>query len=164
MLKNPLKLSLIGTLAAILLVVGYKLAKPALFKKMYAEGKEQFLPFVITVLGIVFIDLLWGIALGMVIAIFMILLRNNFKIPYKIEKEQTGDKEKLKITLPKDVTFLKKAAIQNSLSSIKDGTIVEVDASQSELIHPDVTEIFEDFQINAKTRNIQVNIIGSIKK
>ncbi len=154
----------LGTLAAILLVVGYKLAKPALFKKMYGEGKEQFLPFVITIAGIVFIDLLWGIALGMVIAIFMILFRNNFKIPYKIEKEQDGSKDKLKITLPKDVTFLKKAAIQNSLLAIQDGAVVEIDASKSELIHPDVTEIFEDFKINAATRNIEVNIIGSIKK
>jgi len=154
----------LGTLAAILLVVGYKLAKPALFKKMFKGGTEQFLPFIITILGIVLIDLLWGIGLGMVVAIFMILLRNRFKIPYKIEKSYLEGQEKLTITLPKDVTFLKKAAIQNSLSAIKDGAIVEVDASKSQLIHPDVTEIFEDFQVNAQTRNIQVNIIGSINK
>ena len=100
----------------------------------------------------------------MVVAIFMILLRNRFKIPYKIKKSYLEGQEKLTITLPKDVTFLKKAAIQKSLSAIKDGAIVEVDASKSELIHPDVTEIFEDFQVNAQTRNIQVNIIGSINK
>ena len=154
----------LGTLAAILLVVGYKLAKPALFKKMYKGGNEQFFPFVITILGIVLIDLLWGIALGMVIAIFMILLRNRFKIPYKIEKDYVEGQEKLTITLPKDVTFLKKAAIQKSLEAIKDGAAVDIDASKSEIIHPDVAEIFEDFQINATTRNIEVNIIGSLKK
>jgi len=154
----------LGTLAAILLVVGYKLAKPTLFKKMYGQGWEQFLPFVVTILGIVLIDLLWGIGIGMVVAIIMIMLRNNFKIPYKVDKEHIGEKEKLKITLPKDVTFLKKATIQRSLSEIEDNSIVEIDASASQLIHPDVTEIIEDFQTNALTRNIQVNIIGSIKK
>ena len=153
----------LGTLAAILLVVGFKLAKPSLFKKMYKGGTEQFLPFIITILGIVLIDLLWGIALGMVVAIIQILLRNRFKIPYKIKKDYIEGHQKLTITLPKDVTFLKKAAIQKSLASIKEGSVVEVDASRSKLIHPDVTEIFEDFQISAEARDIEVKIIGSIK-
>ena len=48
----------LGVLAAILLVVGYKLAKPALFKRMYREGMGQFIPFVVTIVGIVFTDLL----------------------------------------------------------------------------------------------------------
>jgi len=153
----------LGVLAAILLVVGYKLAKPALFKKMYGQGWEQFLPFIITILGIVFMDLLKGIAIGMVVAIFMLLLRNNLKIPFKVKQEEVGGKKKIKITLPQDVTFLKKAAIQKSLLSVKDDSIVEIDASKTELIHPDVTEIFEDFQTNAISRDIKVNIVGSIK-
>lgn len=162
----PKVLSMIpyGTLAAILLVVGYKLAKPALFKKMYDQGWEQFFPFVVTILGIVLIDLLYGIAIGMAVAIFMILLRNNFKIPYKFKKEHKGENETLRITLPRDVTFLKKAAIQKSLAEISNGTIVEIDASESELIHPDVTEIIEDFQVSALNRGIEVKIIGTIKK
>lgn len=154
----------LGTLAAILLVVGYKLAKPALFKKMYQNGNEQFYPFVITILGIVFIDLLWGIGIGMVLAVFMILFRNNFKVPYKFKKEHVGDHDEVKITLPRDVTFLKKAAIQKVLSETKDNSIVEINATESELIHPDVTEIIENFQINAVERNIEVKIIGQIKK
>jgi MFS superfamily sulfate permease-like transporter len=163
-IPNVLNYIPLGTLAAILLVVGYKLAKPALFIKMYKGGNELFFPFVVTILGIVLIDLLWGIGLGMVLAVFMILLRNNLKVPYKFKKEHIGDQDKLKITLPKDVTFLKKAAIQKSLSSIENISIVEIDASKSKLIHPDVSEIIEDFQVNAAARNIEVVIIGSIRK
>ncbi|NQX96575.1 MAG: SulP family inorganic anion transporter [Flavobacteriales bacterium] len=152
----------LGVLAAILLVVGYKLAKPALFKKMYKDGLGQLIPFVVTVLGIVFTDLLMGIALGMVVAIF-IILRNNFKIPYKMQRENLEGKEKIRIVLSEDVTFLNKASIQKSLAEIPDNTSVEIDAKNTHFIHHDVIEIIEDFEINAKNRNIKTLIIDLYK-
>jgi MFS superfamily sulfate permease-like transporter len=72
-LLNKIPLSV---LAAILLTVGYKLAKPALFKKMYELGWKQFIPFTVTVLGIVFIDLLYGIGLGLLVGIIVILMKS----------------------------------------------------------------------------------------
>ena len=63
----------LSVLAAVLFIVGYKLAKPALFKKMWDLGWKQFLPFIVTVLGIVFIDLLYGIGLGLAVGIAVIL-------------------------------------------------------------------------------------------
>ncbi len=157
-IPRVLNLIPLGVLAAILLVVGYKLAKPALFKKMYKEGLEQFIPFVVTIVGIVLIDLLMGIALGMVIAVF-IILRNNFRVPYKLQRNKLEGKEKLNIVLSEDVSFLNKASILKFLAEIPDNTHVVIDAKQNHFIHRDVIEIIEYFQISAKNRNIEVEVI-----
>jgi MFS superfamily sulfate permease-like transporter len=149
----------LGVLAAILLVVGYKLAKPALFKKMYSEGWGQFIPFIITIIGIVFTNLLTGIGLGMIVAIF-IILKNNFNIPFEVQREDLEGKDNIKIILSEDVTFLNKASILKMLNQIPDNTSVEIDASNTKFIHFDVIEIIQDFEINAKTRNIKVIMIN----
>ncbi len=148
-----------AVLASILLVVGFKLAKPELFKKMYKEGMGQFAPFMVTILGILFIDLLGGIALGLSVAIF-IVLKNNLTIPFKILKSKVLANKKVKMVLSQDVTFLNKAAILTSLASIPDGGKVIIDASNTHFIHYDVLEIFEDFETNAHSRNITVEKIG----
>jgi MFS superfamily sulfate permease-like transporter len=158
LIPNILNLIPLATLAAILLVVGYKLAKPALFKKMYAQGTGQFAPFLITILGIVLTDLLVGIFLGLVVAV-SIILYNNFRIPYRLKRENLEGKDNIKIMLSEDVTFLNKASIQRTLGQIPDNTKVEIDASNTHFIHPDVIEIIEDFVINAETRDIEVNVI-----
>ena len=157
-IPNVLNLIPLGVLAAILFVVGYKLAKPALFKKMYSQGLGQFIPFVVTIIGIVFTDLLMGIALGMVVAIF-IILRNNFKVPYKMQSKNLVGKEEIRIVLSEDVTFLNKASILKSLAEIPDNTHVIIDATQNHFIHHDVIEIIENFEISAKIRNIKLEVI-----
>jgi len=148
----------LGVLAAVLLVVGYKLAKPSLFKKMYVDGLGQFIPFTITVLGIVFTDLLMGIGLGMAVAIF-IILKNNFRIPFKLQKENLEGKHDIRIVLSEDVTFLNKASVLKALDQIPEGTVVEIDASHTKFIHYDVVEIIEGFVISAEHRNIEVTIV-----
>ncbi len=157
----PMVLNMIplGVLAAVLLVVGYKLANPALFKRMYAEGLGQLIPFVVTVLGIVFTDLLTGIGLGMVVAIF-IILRNNFKVPFKMHRAELEGKDKIRIELSEDVTFLNKASILKSLDEIPNNVSVEIDASNTKFIHFDVIEIIENFEVGAVSRNIDVTIIN----
>ncbi len=152
----------LGTLAAILLLVGYKLTRPSLFKMMYSQRKGQFIPFLVTIVGIILTDLLTGIALGMVVAIF-IILRNNYKIPYKMREENLEGKEEIVIVLSEDVTFLNKASIQKSLEQIPDGKSVTIDASNTHFIHFDVFEIIEDFKINAISRGIQVTLVDLYK-
>jgi MFS superfamily sulfate permease-like transporter len=161
-IPNILNVIPLGVLAAILLLIGYKLAKPALFKKMYNQGFGQFLPFIVTILGIVFTDLLRGIGLGMIVAIF-IILRNNFTIPFKMQKENLEGKDRIKIVLSEDVSFLNKASILKTLNQLPDHTSVEIDARNAKFIHLDVIEIIEDFQVNAKLRNIKVKIIDLYK-
>lgn len=158
-IPNVLNMIPLGVLAAILLVVGYKLAKPELFKRMYREGLGQLIPFLITIIGIVFIDLLMGIALGMVVAVF-IILRNNYKVPYKMLTENLTGKDKIKIVLSEDVTFLNKASILKALDQIPDNTHVVIDASNTKFIHFDVVEIIENFIESAKNRNITVDVIN----
>ena len=149
-----------ATLAAILFVVGYKLAKPALFKKMYKQGWGQFLPFLVTVIGILLTDLLMGIGMGIIVAIF-IILRNNFKVPFELSGNMIDNKTKqYTITLSEDVTFLNKASVLNTLSQIPDQSHVVIDGSKTQFIHHDVIEIFEDFAINAKAREIKLIVKG----
>lgn len=155
-IPKVLNLIPLGTLAAILFIVGYKLAKPALFKKMFKEGMGQFVPFVITVAGIVFTNLLLGIILGMCVAIF-IILRNNFKVPYKMNKNNGSSI--FTMVLAQDVTFLNKANILNTLNEFPNNSKVIIDASNTKFIHHDVIEIIEDFLVNAKVRNIDVETI-----
>ena len=154
-LLNTIPLS---CLAAILLVVGYKLTNIGLFKQMYRDGWEQFVPFIITILGIVFTDLLIGITMGMVVAIF-IILRNNFRIPFHLQEEILEGKEHIHITLSADVTFLNKANIQQLFAQIPDDKNVTVDASKSRFIHHDVLEIINDFETSCPSRNITIEVI-----
>ncbi|WP_062054815.1 SulP family inorganic anion transporter [Aquimarina longa] len=159
LIPKLLNLIPLATLGAILLTVGYKLAKPTLFKKMFERGPELFIPFVVTVVGIVTTDLLMGIAMGMIVSVFTIL-RNNYKIPFKQEKKNTAEaKNKIKIKLSEDVTFLNKASIQKSLMEIPEHASVEICALDSHFVHPDIVEIIQNFETNAKEKNINVSII-----
>lgn len=158
----PVVLNMIplATLAAILLVVGYKLAKPALFKKMYRLGKYQFIPFIVTIIGIVFTDLLTGIGLGMGVAIFFILL-NNLRNPYFFTEEMhSKDGDSLLIRLSEDVSFLNRASIMKTLDEIPPHTKVIIDATRSVNIDYDVYEIIKDFEKKAALNHIDLTIKG----
>ncbi|MDA0898608.1 MAG: SulP family inorganic anion transporter [Bacteroidetes bacterium] len=157
----PAVLNLIplAALAAILLIVGYKLAKPSMIVDMWKKGSNEFIPFAVTVLGIVLTDLLMGIALGLVVAIVSILW-DNFKVPYKFDIRDYKAGAPIKIEFSEVVSFLNKASIQQTLNTIPAGSKVVLDASQTLRMHPDVHEIIEEFQVNAATRDITVSLIG----
>lgn len=153
----------LASLACILFVVGYKLAKPALFKAMLKLGAAQYVPFLVTIAGIVFTDLLKGIILGCIVAIF-ILLRNNFKNAFFLHKEQNEDGHNVKMKLSEEVSFLNKANILNELNEIPENSIVEIDMSNSVAIDYDVLEIIDNYRINAESKNIKLNIISRGEK
>ena len=158
-IPHILNLVPLASLAAILFIVGYKLAKPALFKQMYAMGRSQFVPFMVTILGIVFTDLLMGIALGLVVAI-MNILWNNYRIPYHFDPENYQSGAPITIELAEDVSFLNKASILRTLNKLPDNTHVVIDGNKTKTIHPDVVEIIEDFRQNAETRGIVIETVG----
>lgn len=162
-IPNILNMIPLSSLAAILIVVGYKLAKPSLFKKMFAAGKSEFVPFMVTILGIIFTDLLIGILLGLTVGIFQILY-NNFRKPYVVETISENGATKLKLELSENLTFLNKASIIETISHIPDDTDIRIDASRSHFIHPDIIEILEDFKQNAEFRGIKLEIIGLDKE
>jgi len=162
-IPKVLNLIPLASLAAILFVVGYKLAKPVVFKQMYRLGIEHFAPFMVTILGIIFTDLLIGIILGLVVAVMYILF-NNFKKPFLFESDKHLKDGVLRIELAEDVTFINKASILNTLSQIPDGSRVVIDASKSINICQDVIEIIEEFQMSAEYRNIDVTIKSREKR
>jgi MFS superfamily sulfate permease-like transporter len=149
----------LATLAAILFVVGFKLAKPSVFTKMFRQGPDQFVPFMVTVGGIVFTDLLVGIGLGMVVAVLVILFE-NFRLPFEITNVPQERGERVQIALAQQVTFLNKASVLKTLDSIPDDSSVEIDASESVFVHPDVVELIDNFVIGAEAKNIEVVVHG----
>jgi MFS superfamily sulfate permease-like transporter len=161
----PFLLNLIplASLAAILFLVGYKLSKPALFKQMYKLGQSHFVPFMVTILGIVFTDLLMGIGMGLAVAIFYVLF-NNYKKPFLFEKDEHMKDGVIRLALAEDVTFINKASIQRTLSQIPDGARVVIDASKSINIDYDVIEIIDEFEVNAKHRGIHLTVIERERK
>jgi len=159
LLPTIMNLIPLATLAAILLVVGYKLAKPSIFKKMFSQGLGQFVPFVATVGGIVFTDLLMGIGLGLLVAVVVILFQ-NYRLPFQIRNLPHERGEIVRIALAQQVTFLNKASVLKTLDSIPSESSVEIDASESVFIHPDVVEIINNYGVRAKTKAIDVVVIG----
>ena len=145
----------LASLAAILFVVGYKLAKPSLFASMYSKGMQMFVPFVLTILGIVFTDLLIGIGMGMVVAIVMSKW-GNFSKPFTIEKVPGN----IKIILSENVTFANKAGIQKVLNEAVPNSTVTVDGSASKNLHPDVIEIIDDYKSNASDKGVKVELVN----
>lgn len=152
LIPNLLNKIPLATLAAILLVVGYKLAKPGLFKKAWSRGFEQFVPFLVTIVSIVFTDLLVGIAIGFAMAIFFVL-KNHYSIPFIVDDELTEDGH-ITVKLGEDVSFLKKASLRKFFASIPDSRHVTIDARKTYFIHRDVIDIIEDFQVGAQYRDI----------
>lgn len=158
-IPNLLNLIPYGSLAAILMVVGYKLAKPSLFKQMWKSGRAQFIPFIITILGIIFTDLLIGIALGMAVAIVHILW-HNYKMPYFFDPSKHKEGEPIRIQLAEHVTFLNKAGVLRTLDQLPTDSHVIIDASKNVSMHPDVVEIIDDFCTTAENKNITIEKLG----
>jgi len=159
LIPNLLNMIPLATLASILFVVGYKLAKPSLFKQAYKQGWEQFVPFITTVIGILLTDLLKGIGIGMAVAIFYIL-RNNFRNSfYHIKVGDWKEHEHL-IVLSEEVSFLNKGSILQMLNDIPANSKVVIDGTKSKSVHYDVIEIIQNFQIHAKIIGITVEVKG----
>ncbi|WP_346752425.1 SulP family inorganic anion transporter [Splendidivirga corallicola] len=150
----------LAVLACILFVVGYKLAKPSLFKHMYKLGWDQFAPFVITILGIVFTDLLKGIAMGFIVSL-VILLRNSFKNSHFLHKEVINNgRKKVKMTLAEEVTFINKGAILKALNNLPAGTQLTIDMSKSVGIDYDVLEIIDNYKNTSGNKGIEVKLVN----
>jgi len=156
-LLNKIPLSV---LAAILLVVGYKLAKPALFVKMYGMGWKQFVPFVVTVLGIIFTDLLVGIGLGLGVGIIVILLKSYQNSHFLHIEDKSNGVHKIKMTLAEEVTFFNKGAILKELDQLPNDTYLELDVRNTRYLDNDIIEILDDFIEKARNRNIHIKLVS----
>ncbi len=154
----------LASLAAVLLMVGYKLAKPELFKKMYKLGWEQFVPFLATVVGILLTDLLKGITIGMLFGIFYTLRHSYRNSHYMKETVTTEEGHQVHhLVLAEEVSFFNKASVIKELEEIPENSKVIIDCSNSKSISYDVVELIRDFRSNAKTKNIAVETVNFIE-
>jgi MFS superfamily sulfate permease-like transporter len=150
----------LAALAAILIMIGLKLASPKVFKHMWHNGRFQFIPFVVTVLAVVFTDLLKGVGVGLAVSILFIL-RGNMKLAYFFRKDKHTEGETIKMKLAQEVSFLNKAAIKQTLVHLPANSHVIIDASETIYIDHDVLELIRDYyQFSSKEKNIKVDLLG----
>jgi SulP family sulfate permease len=163
-IANVLNMIPLASLAAILLIVGYKLAKPSLFMQMYKLGWEQFVPFVATVVAILLTDLLMGIGIGLVVGIFY-TLRHSYRNSYQWKKitTTTEGKNVHHLILAEEVSFFNKANIVKALDGIPSDSKVIIDCTNSKAIAYDVVELIKNYESNAKTKNITVEKVNFIE-
>lgn len=150
----------LSVLAAVLLVVGYKLAQPATFARMYKLGRKQFVPYMVTVLGIVFTDLLVGIGMGLFVGVIVTLFK-SYKNSHFLHKEgEEVDDGKIKMTLAEEVTFFNKGAIRKELDGVPSNSRLELDVRNTVFLDHDIVEILDDFNAKAKEENIEIKLIS----
>jgi MFS superfamily sulfate permease-like transporter len=143
----------LAALAMILIFVGYKLTTPKIFKSVFAKGYSQFLPFIITIISILATDLLTGVLIGFVFGIFFVIKSNMHKAVLMVQEN-----EEYLVRFNKDVSFLNKPILKNTLSKIPNDSHLTIDGSRSIFIDNDILEIIEDFIVSAKTKNIRVTV------
>jgi MFS superfamily sulfate permease-like transporter len=147
-----------ATLAAILIMIGFKLASFSVFKHVWQKGKHQFLPFVVTVVAVVFTDLLKGVGIGLVFSVYFIL-KGNMKLAYFFKKEQHHEGETIFMDLAQEVSFLNKAAIKQTLAHLPAGSNLVIDASNTVYIDHDILEMLRDFlTVGSKDKGIHVSL------
>lgn len=163
-IPNILNLIPLAALAAVLILTGYKLAKISIFKEMWTNGKYQWWPFIITVVAVVFTDLLTGVGIGLAASIFAIL-RGNMKNTYFFHRKEYHEGDVIYIKLSQEVSFLNKGSIKLTLDHLPENSKVVIDATDTAYIDFDVQEIIQDFlKVNAPAKNIQFKLRGFQEK
>ena len=143
----------LASLAAVLIIVGYKLANPKLVKQVRAAGYDQLLPFAVTALGVVIFDLLTGVMIGTIFGLTVVLIMNHHAAFTII-----SDDSSFYIRFAKDVTFLQKIALKKTLAQLPNNSSIVIDGNGAMFIDHDILELIEDFKASARNRDIRVEI------
>jgi MFS superfamily sulfate permease-like transporter len=149
----------LSALAGILIYTGFKLVKPSIFREFYIKGTSQLVPFIVTILAILFTDLLIGILIGFVTGLFFVM-RSNFKSAVFV----VNDNKNYLFRLRKDVSFLNKPIIRAKLEQVPEDCYVLIDATRADFIDLDVVEVIDDFMHHAHLKNIKVDLKKSTYK
>jgi len=153
MLARILSLTPLASLAAILIMVGYKLTKPALYRTVYSQGLSQFLPFIVTVLAVVFTDLLTGVMIGLICGIFFVIRTNHHEAITVVNQDLN-----YLFRFTKDASFINKNEFRRKLRELPDGAHVLIDGTRALFIDHDIMEIVSDFKELAPHKNIQIEL------
>ena len=143
----------LASLAAVLILVGYKLTNKKLIRQMWSAGYDQFLPFVVTTLGVVLFDLLSGVIIGTIVGLLVVLVMNHHKAFTVVHEGRF-----FLLRFAKDVTFLQKIALRKALAQLPNDSNVLIDGGSAMFIDHDIMEVIEDFKNSAEQRNIVVEL------
>ncbi|HWY37550.1 MAG TPA: SulP family inorganic anion transporter [Bacteroidia bacterium] len=149
----------LSCLAAILIYTGFKLTAPKIYTSVYKIGKDQFIPFIITIVVMLLTDLLKGVSVGIVAGIIFIL-RNNYKTPYKLFEEEIEGRRHFFIKLSPQITFINKGKIVQLLHKLPDGCKVYLDGGNTHFIDKDVIEMISEFKRSCVYKNIEIDAEG----
>jgi len=155
----------LASLAAVLLVIGFKLANPQVFVNMWRNSKKfQFIPFVVTIIAIVFTDLLVGVGIGLAVSVYFIL-RGNLKLAYFFKQDRHKQGDTIRMELAQEVSFLNKAAIKQTFNHLPENSKIVIDASDTVYIDHDVLQLIKDFlRHGSKEKKIDVELVGFRKE
>jgi MFS superfamily sulfate permease-like transporter len=148
-----------ASLSAILIITGYNLTQPKLYKNMFSLGWKQFLPFILTIVMILATDLLIGVSIGLLLSVYFII-QNNFRAEYKISKTVIKGIETELIKLNSNVTFLNKVKLKKALDEVPEYSVLTVDGSNCNFVDYDILEIISEFETKAKDRHITLYTVG----
>lgn len=158
LIPNVLTLIPNASLAAILIVTGYKLTKVAIFKEHFSAGAEQYLPFVITITVMLLTDLLKGVGAGIIVGVIFIIKENIHGL-FKINQEIIHGEKYYVLQLPQQVTFFNKGFLIKQFAKIENNSKVIIDGSINTKINLDAKDVIEDFIEKAKNKNIEIQLI-----
>ena len=146
-------------LAVILIRTGYNLAKPKMFIAVYKQGREQFLPFIITVVAILLSDLLIGVVIGCTYAIYF-LIKHTYRAGFVIKEKTIGHIKYFYIDLALNVSFLNKKRFMDALDQLPEYSVVEINGTDSVYIDRDILEILHDYKSKAHQKHIQLTMMS----
>jgi MFS superfamily sulfate permease-like transporter len=153
LLARVLNLVPLASLAAVLIMVGYKLTTISLYRSTYRLGLDQFIPLVVTVLAILVTDLLEGVIIGLACGLFFVIRSNHHRAATVVSKESA-----YLVRFNKDVTFVNKNELRHKLRAIADGSDVLIDATKASYIDRDIAELVADFKTLAVHKGITVEL------
>ena len=151
-----------AALAVILLITGYKLTRPKLYKNMWSLGRKQFMPFMLTIVVILLTDLLIGVCIGLLMSVYYII-QNNFRAEYRIQKTRQHETDVYYIRLNSNVTFLNKVNLRKALDQVPEYSVLTINGSESNFIDYDILEIISEFEMKAHDRHIELHLVGISK-
>lgn len=146
-------------LSVILIRTGYNLAKPRMIRSVYKLGREQFLPFIVTIIAILLTDLLIGVGIGVAYGAYFIF-KNTYKAGFTLTERHEGSIRHFYFRLAINVSFINKKKIKDELEKIPDYSVVHIDGAHSIYIDYDVIEVINEFKVKAKHKHIELDLQG----
>ena len=153
LLPGVLRLTPLASLATILIMVGYKLTKPALYRAAFRQGWDQFIPFVVTTVAVVFLDLLTGVLVGLAFGVFFVIRTNHHDAITVVNRDAN-----YLFRFTKDASFVNKNEFRRKLRQLPEGSKLLVDGTRALFIDHDILEILDDFRQMARHKNIEIEV------